>query len=144
MLAKMLLGAFIFLFAMGSAVLADDGGDVSAHFNSTAREVKSENDPVQKRAILSKSLQTMTSALDKIESSGLISSEDRIGASRLKANLKEKQDELNGANSFERVPDSQLNNYSDYIVQDMQQANQYITISVVTLLLIIILAVLIL
>jgi hypothetical protein len=42
-----------------------------------------------------------------------------------------------------RVSDGQLNNFSNYVVQDMEQADQVITISVVTLLLIIILIVLI-
>jgi hypothetical protein len=41
-----------------------------------------------------------------------------------------------------RVPDEQLNAFSDYVVQDMEQADQIITISLVTLLLIVILIVL--
>jgi uncharacterized membrane protein len=144
MFARTLLGTLVILFAMGPALLAHDGGDISTHFNNTARAVKAENDPVQKRAILSHSLETMTSALEKIEHSGLFSDKDRVGSKHLKSSLQEKQDELNGTNSFERVPDAQLNNFSDYVVQDMQQADRYITISAVTLLLIIILLVLIL
>ncbi len=144
MLARTFLGTLIFLLAMGPAVLARDGGDISTYFNQTAREVKAENDPVQKRAILSNSLQTMTNALDKVEQSGLVSNEDLAGTKRLKATLQEKQDELNGVNSFDRVPDAQLNSFTDYVVQDMQQADQYITISAVTLILIIILLVLVL
>lgn len=144
MLARTFLGTLIFLLAMGPAVLARDGGDISTYFNKTAREVKAENDPIQKRAILSNSLQTMTNALDKVEHSGLVSNEDLVGTKRLKTTLQDKQDELNGVNSFDRVPDAQLNSFTDYVVQDMQQADQYITISAVTLLLIIILLVLIL
>ncbi len=66
----------------------------------------------------------------------------RIGIDRFKAALQEKQDELAGSNGYVRVSDEQLNAFSDYVVQDMEQADQMITISVVTLLLIIILVVL--
>ena len=41
------------------------------------------------------------------------------------------------------MEDGQLNDFSNYVVQDMEQADQVITISVVTLLLIVILIVLI-
>ncbi len=73
-----------------------------------------------------------------------ISEADRAGLDRLQSTLKEKQDELAGVNGFERVADGQLNAFAQYVVQDMEQADQMITISVVTLLLILILVVLIL
>ena len=46
-------------------------------------------------------------------------------------------------NGFERVPDAQLDAFSAYIVQDMEQADQKVTISVVTLLLILIIVLLV-
>ncbi|HSQ76746.1 MAG TPA: hypothetical protein VLT13_14380 [Bacteroidota bacterium] len=45
-------------------------------------------------------------------------------------------------NGYAGVSDAQLNGFSEYVVQDMEQADQLITISLVTLLLIIILIVL--
>jgi hypothetical protein len=84
----------------------------------------------------------MAKALDKVQSSALISKDDRVGIDRFKATLREKQDELAGSNGYVRVSDEQLNAFSDYVVQDMEQAAEMITISVVTLLLIIILIVL--
>ena len=83
-------------------------------------------------------------ALDKVQNSSLISKEDRIGIDRLKTTLQAKQNELTGINGYERVSDEQLNNFSNYVVQDMEQADQMITISLVALLLIILLIVLIL
>ena len=75
--------------------------------------------------------------------SPLISQEDRAGIDRFKATLQEKQDELAGLKGFERVPDAQLNAFSDYVVQDMEQAaDRTITISLVTALLIVILIIL--
>jgi len=125
-------------------VQAGNAGDIQKYFNDTACKVKATTDPVQKRAILDKSLQTMSKALDRVENSGLISQEDRAGIDRFKATLQEKQDELTGSDGYDRVADAQLNAFADYVVQDMEQAAQTITISLVTLLLIIIILILIL
>ena len=73
-----------------------------------------------------------------VRSSPLVSKADRAGLDRLKAALQEKQDELAGTNGYARVADDQLNAFSDYVVQDMEQADRTITISVVTALLIVI------
>ena len=144
MMARTFLGALIVLLAMTQAVYAGGGGDISNHFNNTSREVKATDNPAQKRDILRNSLETMTTALDRVESSNLVSVEDRAGAKILRATLQEKQDELGGMNGLERVADNQLNSFGDYIVQDMQHADQYITISLVALLLIIVVLILIL
>jgi hypothetical protein len=144
MLARSFLGSLIVMFAVTQAGYADGGGDISRYFNKTAIEVKATTDPVQKRDILHNSLEKMSEALSRIENSGLVPHEDREGAKRLKTSLQEKQDELNGANSFERVPDAQLNSFVDYVVQDMEQADRYVTVSLVTVLLIVIILILIL
>ncbi len=132
------------MFVMVQAGNAGGKDDIQKYFNDTACKVKATDNPAQKREILDKSLQTMSKALDRVESSGLISQDDRPGIDRFKTALQEKQDELTGTNGYERVPDGQLNAFSDYVVQDMEQAAQTITISVVTLLLIVIILVLIL
>ncbi|MBR9976382.1 MAG: hypothetical protein KFF77_12420 [Bacteroidetes bacterium] len=144
MMVRTILGAFIVLFAMTQAVSAGGAGDIGSHFNNMSREVKATDNPAQKRDILRNSLETMTKALDRIENFNLVSVEDRAGAKLLRATLQEKQDELGGMNGFERVADNQLNAFGDYVVQDMQQADQYITVSLVAVLLIVILLVLIL
>ena len=72
-----------------------------------------------------------------------MSANDLAGIHQLRIALQEKQDELAGHNGYVRVSDERLNAFSDYVVQDMEQADQVITISVVTLILIIILIVLI-
>jgi hypothetical protein len=85
----------------------------------------------------------MSKALDMVQSSPLISKDDRVGIDRLKATLQEKQDELAGLNGYERVSDVQLNAFSDFVVQDMEQADRTITISLVAALLIVIIIILI-
>ena len=86
----------------------------------------------------------MAKALDKIENSGLISQDDRAGINRFKTSLQEKHNELTGHNGYDRVDDTQLNSFSDYVVQDMEQAAETITISLVAALLIVIILILIL
>jgi hypothetical protein len=105
--------------------------------------VKATTDPSQKRAILNDKFQNMSKALDMVRSSPLVSKTDRAGIDRVKASLQEKQDELAGMNGYTRVSDDQLNAFSDYVVQDMEQADKTITISVVAALLIVIIIILV-
>jgi len=133
----------IMIFVLVQAGTAGGKDDIQKYFNDTAGKVKATADPAQKREILDKSLQTMSKALDRVESSGLVSQDDRAGIDRFKTTLQEKQDELKGINGYERVADAQLNAFSDYVVQDMEQAEKQITISLVAALLIIIIVILI-
>ncbi len=125
------------------ALAATAGGkeELQKYFNDAAIKVKATDNPSEKRLILNESFQTMGKALDVVRQSSSISKDEGVGIDRFKAALQEKQDELAGGNGYARVPDEQLNAFSDYVVQDMEQADQVITISVVTLLLIIILIV---
>jgi hypothetical protein len=118
-------------------------GNVQKYFNDAACKVKATTDPSQKREILNKEFQNMSKALGMVQSSPLVSKTDRAGLDRLNASLQEKQDELAGANGYARVADDQLNAFSDYVVQDMEQAAQTITIGVVTALLIVIIIILV-
>lgn len=144
MKTRIVIGVLVMMFVLVLAGTAGANNDIQKYFNDTACKVKATTDPAQKRDILSNSLQTMSKALDRIESSGMISQDDRAGINRFKTILKDKQDELAGINGYERVADTQLNAFSDYVVQDMQQADRYITISLVTALLIVIILILIL
>lgn len=143
MSARTVIGVLVMMFALVQVGNASGKNDIQKYFNDTACKVKETTAPAQKREILSKSLQTMSKALDRVESSELLSQTDRAGIDRFKAALQEKQDELTGSNGYKRVSDAQLNDFSDYVVQDMEQAERYITISVVTALLIVIILILI-
>jgi hypothetical protein len=132
--------AMVILFA--STAVAGGKGELQRYFSDAANKVKATDDPSEKRAILNESFQTVSKALDMVQSSTSLSKEDAEGITLLKATLQEKQQELAGVNGYTRVSDQQLNAFSEYVVQDMEQADQLITISLVTLLLIIILVVL--
>ncbi|MFZ2322858.1 MAG: hypothetical protein WAV89_04075 [Ignavibacteriaceae bacterium] len=134
----------IIMFVLVIPVNAGGKGELQKHFSNVANKVKATENVVEKRAILENSFKDMSEALNKVQNSFLISKEDKVGIDGLKSILKENQDELAGINGYERVPDSQLNNFSNYIVQSMAQADQMITISLVAALLIVILLVLVL
>ncbi|RJP82263.1 MAG: hypothetical protein C4524_01080 [Candidatus Zixiibacteriota bacterium] len=142
MLARTVVKLFVTIIVLVVAGNAMGQEKLQNYFNDTAEKVKATENPVQKRDLLDKSLQGMSRAVDQVESSVLISKEDRAGLDRLKVGLQDKQDELMGRNGYERVPDSQLNAFANYVVQDMEQADRTITISLVAALLIIIIIIL--
>jgi septal ring factor EnvC (AmiA/AmiB activator) len=129
----------VLVFA-GTAAAQDK---IQNYFNEAACKVKATDDPSQKREILSTRIQDMSSALEKVRSSSIVSESDRAAIDRTRATLQEKQNELAGTDGFTRVSDDQLNAFSDYIVQDMEQADKTITIGVVTALLIVIIIILV-
>ncbi|MFO7914551.1 MAG: hypothetical protein R6U43_02535 [Candidatus Krumholzibacteriales bacterium] len=143
MLKRNVIVAALMMSVLLLAGTAFGQGKIQNYFNDAAVKVKATDDPSQKREILSSSIQDMSSALDRIRNSSIVSESDLAGIDRTRASLKEKQDELEGANGFTRVSDVQLDAFSDYVVQDMEQADKTITIGVVTALLIVIVIILI-
>ncbi len=143
MKARRVFGFIVMMFVLALSANAEGKDGLQKYFNDAATKVKATNSASEKRAILNESFQTMAKALNMVQNSPLISKDDHAGVERFKTALQEKQDELAGNNGYARVEDGQLNDFSNYVVQDMEQADQVITISVVTLLLIVILIVLI-
>ena len=137
-------GIIVMMLALAITAQAGGKGQLQKYFSDAANKVKATENVVEKRAILRESFESMSGVLDMVQGSPSISQADRDGLARLQSTLQEKQDELAGVNGFERVADGELNAFAQYVVQDMEQADQMITISVVTLLLILILVVLIL
>jgi hypothetical protein len=142
MTARIVCGSIVMMFLLALPANAGGKGELQKYFSDTANKVKATDSPSEKRKILNESFQTMSKALDMVQRSPSLSKDDGVGIDRFKAALQEKQDELAGNNGYVRVSDEQLNAFSDYVVQDTEQADQIITISIVTLLLIIILIVL--
>jgi hypothetical protein len=138
MKARIAFGSLVMMFVLAFPAFADGKDGLQKYFSDVAGKVKATNSPSEKRTILNESFQTVSKALDMVQRSPLISKDDRIGIDQFKAVLQEKQDELAGSNGYVRVTDGQLNAFSDYVVQDMEQA-EMVTISLVTLLLIVIL-----
>lgn len=134
-ISLIMLGMFLF------SIPVNAGGKekIQKYFSNTVNKVKATENAAEKRNILNESFNKMLNALDKVQSSGMITESESNGIELFKANIKEKQDELLGNNNFEKVADSQLNSFSNYVMQDMEQAS--ITISLLALVVIAILIV---
>ena len=141
---KNALRLFVVMGVLGWAGTAMSQDKVHNYLNDTSLKVKATASPEQKREILSTSLAAMTRAIDTVKGAPLTTEQDRTNLNLLQADLQEKSDELIGVNGFDRVPDNQLNAFSTYVVQDMEQADQTITISLVVALLIVIILILVL
>ena len=128
---------------LGMAGAAQGQSTVHEYLNDAALRVQATHDPVQKREILDESLHAMDRALDAVIDAPFSSSQDDLSLAGIQATLQEKRDELAGTNGFDRVPDDQLNAFSMYVVQDMEQADRTVSVSVVTLLLILIIVLLV-
>jgi hypothetical protein len=139
------LAVALSLFAMGQTGHAQGIDGIQQYLNDMSISVKAASDPVEKRAIMSRSFDVMAQALDEVEQSPLISSDDRAGIGRYRASLQENRDELAGMNGFDRVPDTKLDAFADYSVQSLEQAaEKTVTISLVAALLMVIILILIL
>lgn len=79
----------------------------------------------------------MIGAIEKVEGMRAVSETEKQGLQVFKEDIQNKKDELNGNNGFSAVPNNSLNNFADYVQQDLEQADT-VTIGVTTLLLIII------
>ncbi len=143
MKSRTALASIVIMCVLALPAFAGGKGELQGYFSDAATKAKATANASEKRQILNESFHTISIALNIVRSLPLVSNDDVAGIDRLKATLQEKQDELAGSNGYARVPDEQLNAFSDYVVQDMEQADQVITISLVTLLLIVILIVLI-
>ena len=115
---------------------------VHNYLNDTALKVQATASPTQKREILTQNLGEMTRMIDTVKGAPLTTDQDRANLDRLQATLQDKSDELAGINGFDRVPDDQLNAFSTYVVQDMEQADKSLNISLVAALLIVIIIIL--
>ena len=135
--------AVLAITAFGKTAAALSQDVIHNHLNEIAVKAKATDDPAQKRALLGDGIDRLAGAVHTAQGSPILSAEDAADLARMEATLRDKSDELAGRNGFDRVPDDQLNAFSNYVVQDMQQARSTITIGVVTLLLIILIIVLI-
>jgi hypothetical protein len=142
MTTRIALGSLVILLVFAIPAHAGGKSDLQKYLSDASRTVLATENASDKRIVLDQSLQTVSKALEIAQHFSVLSKDDGIAIARFMATIKDRQDELAGNNGFQKVADDQLNAFSYYVVQDVEQADQVITISVVTLLLIIILIVL--
>lgn len=132
----------MFVFGVNGAGIAQNHQSLTevlkTHMNETVQAVKQADAADEKRAILNDSFEKMLTAVEKIEDRARLSDTEKKQLSTLKDQITEKSNQLNGLDGFDEIADEDLDDFSDYSQQDMEQANRTITISLTTALLIII------
>ncbi|MGE5401717.1 MAG: hypothetical protein ACM3S2_15055 [Ignavibacteriales bacterium] len=150
MLRIRLFAVLLLTFAFSQITFAGSGESAKVqdkfkqYFNDISVKVKQAQDPVEKREIMNKSFNKVQNLLNTVINTRGIPSADINQLNSLKIAINDKYNELNGLNGYTKVQDNQLNNFADFVKQDMEQADQWVTISVTTLLLIVILLILLL
>jgi len=139
---RIFLVSALVMFAAVSSYAEDDlQSQLKDYFNKTAQKVIHTENPAKKRAILNESFDGLLKAFNSASEMPL-SDKDREGVKYFKKIIQQKKDELNGLNGYNKIADSNLDQFALFSMQQFEQSAQYITISIVTLLLIIILIVL--
>lgn len=131
----------LLIFSTQSFVTAQSTGlteTFKEHFNTTVQQVKSADDADEKRSILNESFTRMLHAVEQIEEKANLNDSERNMLLAYKSEIESRQNELNGIDGYDEVVDEDLDDFSDYSQQAMEQASRTITISLTTALLIII------
>ncbi len=141
---KIVIFSLLTIFLAGSTFANNDTQkELKDYFNKVNQKVKQADDPAQKRAILNNSFDDLLKAFNTAGRMPL-SQQDREGIDYFKQKVLEKKNELNGSNGYDKVADASLNQFANYSMQQFEQSAEYITISVVALVLIIIVVALLL
>jgi hypothetical protein len=117
---------------------------LKVYMNDITLKVKSTDDPEEKRAVLNETLLKIVDAIETVEELPTITDRERSLIAQFKGDIQDKYDELNGLNGFERVADEDLDIFTDYVMQDLEQARSYITLGIGAFIIIILLIILIL
>jgi len=140
---KPLIIVFISLFVLNEAKADDMRKELQKYINEIITEVKEADDPEEKREILNDLFGDLQKAFAAAKNLPYVPAEDHKGINELEEMISERYDELNGLNGFTKVPDNKLNEFATFTLQSIEQADTVLTISLTTLLLLIILAILI-
>lgn len=140
------LASILLLFAFQTAAYAQSTNVTETfkkHFNETVQDVQNTEDADEKRAILNESFNKMIDVLDRIERMESLTEEESAGLHTYRVGLNEKVSELNGMDGFDEIVDEDLDDFSNYSQDFIEQADRTITIGVTTALLILIVLLLI-
>ncbi|MCW9707204.1 hypothetical protein [Fodinibius salsisoli] len=113
------------------------------YVNNMVQKVEKVEDPDLKREIMNDSFDNIITALDEAVSMGIVSQKDQKAVAALKKSIQEKKNELQGLKGYKRVANNNLNNFANYVQQDLEQADT-ITFSLSATLLVLIIILLLL
>lgn len=138
---RLTITSIILLFAVQSIAVAQSTSMTETfkkHFNETVEKVHQTESADEKRAILNESFTKMITTLDRIESEANLTEDETAQLVSFKNDISEKQNELNGLDGFDEVQDEDLDDFSNFSQDFVEQANRTITIGLTTALLILI------
>ena len=138
---KTVIASVLLLFAFQTATFAQSANVTETfkkHFNETVQQVQQTENADEKRIILNESFTKIIVAIDRIDSLSNLSEDEIAQLHSYKLGIVEKQNELNGLDGFDEILDEDLEDFSQYSQQFIEQANRNITIGVTTALLILI------
>lgn len=112
------------------------------NFNETVQKVQDTENADEKRAMLNESFVKMINAIDRVEAVADLSEDKSALLESYKFGIAEMQNELNGLDGFDGVPDADLDEFSNYSQQFMEQADRTVTIGLTAALLIVLILIL--
>lgn len=138
-----IIAGFIGVTNPVNAQVNDGHQALKKHVNSIVEDVEEAESPEQKREILDESLGDMITAIERVSDRKSVSSSEKENLAEFKNQLSERRDELNGKNGYVAIPNNQLNNFANFVQQDIEQADRLVTLSLTTALLIVLILLLI-
>tara|TARA_R100001143_G_scaffold4167_1_gene7000 strand:+ start:28066 stop:28509 length:444 start_codon:yes stop_codon:yes gene_type:complete len=138
---RLTITSIILLFAVQSIAVAQSTSMTETfkkHFNETVEQVHQTESADEKRAILNESFTKMITTLERIESEANLTEDETAQLVSFKNDISEKQSELNGLDGFDEIQDEDLDDFSNFSQDFVEQANRTITIGLTTALLILI------
>lgn len=138
---RLITASIVLMFVIQSVAVAQSANiseTFKEHFNETVQAVQDTENADEKRVILNESFNKMIVAIDRIESKANLTDDERANLASHKLGLSEKLSELNGLDGFDEIADEDLDDFSNFSQDFIEQANKTITIGVTTALLILI------
>lgn len=132
-----ILVTLIATFSPIKAQSTDAHDKLKAEINEMVENVEQAEKADEKREILNHSFDNLITAFNRVSSMKQVPEKDKQALADFKNIIQERKKELNGTDGYERVPNSQLNEFAQFVQQDLEQADKYVTISITTALLVI-------
>lgn len=132
-----LFASLILCFTVSASAQVDDPIKAfKGYINGMVQEVEHAETPEKKRTIMNDTFDELLSTFDKVKDMRALSPKDQKALNLLTESITAKKNELNGLAGYKKVSNNQLNEFANFVQQDMEQA-ETITISIVVALLIV-------
>lgn len=138
---QLFISTLVLVFAIHTVAVAQSvslTGEFKKSFNETVQKVQKTENANEKRELLNNSFEKMVNTIDRVASLADFSEEKNAQLDSYKSGITDMQNELNGIDGFAAVPDANLDDFSNYSQQFIEQADRTITIGITTALLILI------